>query len=65
MSTSSSALRRAVDRGELRPDVDRVGVVDLLLAGLRVPLQVYDRPITDKDCEFVVDSLLNGIRPKG
>ena len=59
----SAALRPAVDRGELRPDVDPVGVVDLLLAGLRVPLQLYDRPITDADCEFVVDTLLSGIRP--
>ena len=61
----AAALQRSVDRGELRPDVDPVGVVDLLLAGLRVPLHLYDRPISDADCVFVVDTLLNGVRPKG
>jgi hypothetical protein len=28
---------------------------------LCIPLQFYDRPVTDTDCEFVVDTLLNGV----
>ncbi len=58
---SSAAMRRAVDRGELRADVDSVRVFDLLAAGLSTPVQFYDRPVTDEDCEFVVDLVLTGI----
>lgn len=58
---TSAAIQRAVERGEVRADVNPVGFFDLLAAGLCIPLQFYDRPITDTDCEFVVDTLLNGV----
>ena len=61
--TISKMMRRAVDRGELSPDVDAVRVIDLVAGGLFMSLQFYDRPVTDEDCEFVVDTVLNGIRP--
>ncbi len=56
-------LCRAVERGECAPDLDVARIMDLLNAGLCISLQLYDRPVTDEDCEFVVDTLLNGIRP--
>lgn len=60
-ATISKMMRRAVDRGELRPDVDAVRVIDLLAGGLFLSLQFYDRPVTDEDCEFFVDTILTGI----
>lgn len=57
-----SMLSRAVERGECAPDLDALRIMDLLNAGLCISLQLYDRPVTDEDCEFVVDTLLNGIR---
>jgi len=57
-------LQRAIERGDCPPDVDAVRIMDLLTAGLCSPLQFYDRPTTDEDCEHVVDLLLNGIRSK-
>ena len=58
-------LARAIERGECTPDIDAARIMDLLNAGLCLPLQLYDRSVTDEDCEFVVDTLLNGIRAKG
>lgn len=55
-------LSRAIERGECAPDIDAARIMDFLNAGLCVSLQLYDRPVTDEDCEFVVDVLLNGIR---
>ena len=55
-------FQRAIERGDCPPDIDPARIIDLLTAGLCIPLQFYDRPITDEDCEAVVDVLLNGIR---
>jgi len=57
-------LRRAMERGECAPGTDPVRVADLLGAGLCLPVLLYDRPINDEDCEFVVDTVLNGIVPR-
>lgn len=54
-------LRRAVDRGECSPDIDTVRAADLIGAGLSLPVMLYDHPITEEHCEFVVDTVLNGI----
>ena len=56
-------LSRAIERGECAPEVDAARVMDLINAGLCLSWQLYDRPVTDEDCVFVVDVLLNGIRP--
>ncbi len=54
-------LDRAVQRGECPPDTDPARVVDLLVGALGVFPLLYDRAITDEDCEYVVQTLLNGI----
>ena len=54
-------VSRAVERGECAPGTDPVRVADLLGAGLCLPVLLYDRPINDADCEFVVGTVLNGI----
>lgn len=54
-------VSRAVERGECAPGTDPVRVADLLGAGLCLPVLLYDRPINDEDCEFVVGTVLNGI----
>lgn len=59
---AAPVLRRAIERGDCPPDIDPVRIMDVLAAALCSPLQFYDRPVTDEDCEDVVDLLLNGIR---
>lgn len=54
-------IRRAIACGDCAPDTDPVRIADLFRAALSVPVLFYDRPITDKDCEEVVDTVLNGI----
>lgn len=58
---AAPVLQRAIDRGECPPDVNRLLFMDVLTSGLISSLQFYDRPVTDADCEAVVDLLLNGI----
>lgn len=57
-------LARAVERGECSADIDPMRIMGLLTAGLCSPIQFYDRPVTDADCEDLVDVLLNGILRK-
>lgn len=54
-------LRRGIERGECPPDTDGERVLDMLAACLCTPLMFYDRDVTDEDCEFIVDTLLNGV----
>jgi len=54
-------IRRGIDRGECVPGTDPVRAADLIGAALCLPVMLYDRPITDEDCEFVVDTVLNGV----
>ena len=54
-------VSRGIERGQCAPGTDPVRVADLLGAGLCLPVLYYDRPIDDEDCEFVVDTVLNGI----
>lgn len=54
-------IARAVQRGECSPDIDAARFIDQLGIGLCLPVLWYDREVTDEDCEYVVDLLLNGI----
>lgn len=54
-------MRRGIERGECAPDTDPERALDMLAACLCTPLMFYGRDITEGDCEFIVDTLLNGI----
>lgn len=54
-------MRRGIERGECAPDTDPVRTADLIGAGLSLPVMLYDRPITDEHCVFIVDTVLNGV----
>ena len=54
-------MRRGIERGECAPDTDPIRAADLIVAGLCLPVMLYDRPITDEHCGFVVDTILNGV----
>lgn len=56
-------IARAVARGDCPPDIDAVRFIDQLSIGLCLPVLWYDRDVTDEDCVYVVDLLLNGILP--
>ena len=61
----SAALTRAIERRECRADIDPAFVIDFLMAGLSASRLFYDRPVTEEECEFVVATLLDGLRPRG
>lgn len=54
-------MRRGIERGECLPGTDPVRAADLIGAALCLPVMLYDRPITEADCEFVLDTILNGV----
>lgn len=54
-------IRRAIERGDCAAGIHPVQAADLFRAALSVPVLFYDRAITEKDCEVVVDTVLNGI----
>lgn len=57
-------VARAVARGECPAGTDPILPIDLLAMGLSLPVLIYDRPLTDEHCIYVVDTLLNGITAK-
>ncbi len=57
----SVMITRGIERGECRPDTDANRLVDLLAACLCTPIMFYDRRITDEDCRYVVNLLMDGI----
>ncbi len=61
----ADVIQRGIARGECSGDIDPVRVIDLIETAVCLPIMLYDRPILDEDCEFVVDTILNGISPRG
>ena len=58
-------IERGIERGDCSAGVDPVRIIDLIDTAVCLPIMLYDRPIFDEDCEFVVDTVLNGISPRG
>ncbi len=58
------ALRRAIDRGEVRADVDLELVVDVTVAIFQHRLMVTGMPIDDDLPDRLADLLLRGISPR-
>ncbi|MFY9492787.1 MAG: TetR-like C-terminal domain-containing protein [Mycobacterium sp.] len=56
-----AVVQRAVGRGECVTGTDPDRLIDLLCAGLAYIVLAYGRDVTDDDCAYVVDTLLNGI----
>lgn len=54
-------ITRAIARGECPVDTDPALTIDMLAIGLCLPLLLYDKPVSDEHCVYVVDTLLNGI----
>lgn len=61
----AEVIERGVARGECSAEIDPVRIIDLIETAVCLPIMLYDRPIFDEDCEFVVDTILNGISPRG
>ncbi|MCW1958806.1 MAG: TetR/AcrR family transcriptional regulator C-terminal ligand-binding domain-containing protein [Mycobacterium sp.] len=57
-------VQRAIERGECPDGTDPALTIDMLAIGLCLPVLLYDRPITDEHCQYVVRTLLNGITGK-
>lgn len=57
-------ISRAIERDECPPGTDPARLIDHLGMGICLPVLWYDRAVTDEDCEYVVDLLLNGITPR-
>src|SRR5205807_7696036 len=54
-------IERGIARGDLRPDVDRDLIVDLLVAPIHYRLLVTGAPLRPALAERVVDSVLGGL----
>jgi AcrR family transcriptional regulator len=57
-----TALRRAQDRGQLRPDVDPEAVVDQLWGACYHRLLLPDQPLTAEFADALVANLFDGVR---
>jgi AcrR family transcriptional regulator len=58
------AIRRGMDRGELRDDVDPSFVADLLGGPIFMRVLMIDAPIDDALVETTVDAVLYGLTPR-
>ena len=56
-------FRRAVERGQCVPGTDPIQAADFFRAALSVPVLFYDRPVSEQDCEAVVDTICDGVAP--
>lgn len=57
-------IARAIRRGDCPAGTDPTLTIDLLGIGLCLPVLIYDQPITDEHCRYVVATLLHGIAGK-
>ncbi|MGI9125285.1 MAG: TetR-like C-terminal domain-containing protein [Mycobacterium sp.] len=57
-------VRRGIERGECSPETDPARFMELLGGCLCLSVLYYDRPISEADCDSVVDLLLYGIARK-
>ncbi len=60
----AEVIQRGIARGECSAGIDPVRIIDLIETAVCLPIMLYDRPILDEDCEFVIDTILNGISPR-
>ena len=57
-------LTRAVERHECISATEPGRLVDMIAFGICLPILLYDRKVTDEDCEYVVRTLVEGIEPR-
>ena len=58
-----AVLRRGVQDGQIRPDVDLTWVIDLLVAPVLVAVLTHRPHVSRAQLEFTVDTVLRGIAP--
>ena len=63
-SATAAVLQRAVDRGELRPDIDIAAVMDQLYGPVYYRLTMGHEALTPGLADTLVMSLLDGIRSR-
>ena len=61
-AATTAVLQRAIDRGQLRPDIDIPAVMDQLYAPLYFRLTMQHEPLEDALAETLVTTVLNGVR---
>jgi AcrR family transcriptional regulator len=61
-AATMAVLQRAIDRGQLRPDIDIPAVMDQLYAPLYFRLTMQHEPLEDALAETLVTTVLNGVR---
>jgi AcrR family transcriptional regulator len=54
-------FRRGIERGECDADIDVERLLDLIAIGTALPVVFHDRPVTDDDAHFVIDTILDGV----
>ena len=63
-NATAAVLRRAVDRGDLRPDIDIPVVMDALYAPIYYRLMFHHEPLDDDLAASLVRTTLDGIAPR-
>jgi len=58
-----AVLRRGIDEGLIRPDVDVAGVIDMLIAPVIMAVMTHRERLTSTQVAFVVDTVLRGLAP--
>jgi AcrR family transcriptional regulator len=61
-AATTAVLQRAIDRGQLRPDIDIPAVMDQLYAPLYFRLTMQHEPLEEVLAETLVTTVLNGVR---
>lgn len=57
-------VTRAIARDECVSATEPGRLVDMVAFGICLPILLYDRQVTDEDCEYVVRTLVEGIKPR-
>ena len=60
---AKQAIRRGIDRGQIRPGTDPAVVVDQLWGACWHRLLLFREPVTDQFAETIVHNIMTGLRP--
>ena len=63
LSNAKTLLERAVQRGQLRPDIDTETAVTVLVGAIFFRLRVADLPQVKREVPGIIDTILQGLAP--
>jgi AcrR family transcriptional regulator len=64
LSNTKTLLERAVQRGQLRPDIDTATAVTVLVGAIFFRLRLADLPQVKREVPVIIDTVLQGLAPR-